>query len=162
MEQMDGAELKQIALEKITDWHPHLQKLIRAADLSTVIFTPIQTSLPIEHWQTKQVTLIGDAIHSMTPARGIGANTALRDAALLGRKLAQAHQGQVSLLQALQDYELEMVKYGFDAVMGSKKALEQTEAQENPLSLAMTRTTFRIINAVPPLKRHLFRGFGAE
>lgn len=162
MEQMDGAELKQIALEKITDWHPHLQKLIRAADPSTVIFTPIQTSLPIEHWQTKQVTLIGDAIHSMTPARGIGANTALRDAGLLGRKLAEAHQGQVPLLQAIQDYELEMVKYGFDAVISSKKALEQTEALENPLSLAMAKTMFRILNAVPPLKRRVFKGFGTE
>lgn len=162
MEQMDGAELKQIALEKITDWHPHLQKLIRAADPSTVIFTPIQTSLPIEHWQTKQVTLLGDAIHSMTPARGIGANTALRDARLLGRKLAEAHQGQSPLLQAIQDYELEMVKYGFNAVISSKKALEQSAALENPLSLAMTKTTFRIINAVPPLKRRAFRGFGTE
>jgi salicylate hydroxylase len=162
MEQMDGAELKQIALEKIADWHPHLQKIIRAADPSTVIFTPIQTSLPIEHWQTKQVTLLGDAIHSMTPLRGIGANTALRDAGLLGRKLTEAHQGQMPLLQAIQDYELEMVKYGFDAVISSKKALEQTEALENPLSLIMAKTMFRILNAVPPLKRRAFKGLGTE
>lgn len=162
MEQMDGAELKQIALEKITSWHPHLQKLIRAADPSTVIFTPIQTSLPIEHWQTRQVTLLGDAIHSMTPMRGIGANTALRDAGLLGRKLAEAHQGQVPLLQAIQDYEYEMMKYGFAAVMSSKKALEQTEALEKPLPLAMAKTMFRILNAVPPLKRRAFKGLGTE
>ncbi|HEY7418020.1 MAG TPA: FAD-dependent monooxygenase, partial [Ktedonobacteraceae bacterium] len=36
MEKIEGAELQQVALEKITDWHPHLQKLIRAADPSTV------------------------------------------------------------------------------------------------------------------------------
>ncbi len=162
IEQMDGTELKQIALEKITDWHPHLQKLIRAADPSTVIFTPIQTSLPIEHWQTRRVTLLGDAIHSMTPARGIGANTALRDAGLLGRKLVEAHQDQVPLLQAIQDYELEMMKYGFDAVISSKKALEQTEALEKPLPLAIAKTMFRILNAVPPLKRRAFKGFGTE
>jgi 2-polyprenyl-6-methoxyphenol hydroxylase-like FAD-dependent oxidoreductase len=98
----------------------------------------------------------------MTPARGIGANTALRDAALLGSELAEAHQDRKSLIQAIQDYELEMIKYGFDAVMSSKKALEQSAALEKPLPLAMTKTMFRIINAVPPLKRRAFRGFGSN
>jgi salicylate hydroxylase len=157
---MDGAQLKQITLDMINDWHPQLQKIIQEADPSTVIFTPIQSSLPIEHWQTKRITLIGDAIHSMTPARGIGANTALRDAALLGQNLIAAQRGKMPLLQAIHDYEMEMIKYGFDAVLSSKKALEQTAALEKPLSLAMMRAAFRFINAVPPLKRRVFSGFG--
>jgi len=157
---MDGAELKQVVLEMITNWHPRLRGLMREADPSTVIFTPIQTSLPIEHWQTKQITLIGDAIHSMTPARGIGANTALRDSVLLGRNLIAAHRGEMPLQQAIHDYEIEMIKYGFDAVLSSKKALEQTASLEKPLPLAMTKTAFRFLNAVPPLKRRVFSGFG--
>jgi salicylate hydroxylase len=162
MEKMDGTALRQVVAEMMTGWHPHLRQLISEADPSTILFTPIQTSLPIEHWQTKQVTLIGDAIHSMTPARGIGANTALRDAALLGRNLAAAHQGEQSLKQAIYDYEIAMVKYGFDAVLSSRKALEQSASLEKPLPLALAKTTFRMFNAIPPLKRHAFQGFGTD
>jgi hypothetical protein len=47
--------------------------------------------LPGWQWNNEpRVTLIGDAVHVMTPAGGVGANTALRDAALLGRSLADA------------------------------------------------------------------------
>ena len=162
MEKMDGTDLKQVVAEMIEGWHPRLQKLVHQADSSTILFTPLQSSLPIEHWQTKQVTLIGDAIHSMTPARGIGANTALRDAALLGRNLVAAHRGEQSLKQAIYDYEIEMLKYGFDAVLSSKKALEQSASLEKPLSLALAKTTFRILNTVPPLKRRVFQGFGTN
>lgn len=161
-EKMDETDLRQIVVEMMTGWHSHLHRLINKADPSTILFTPLQSSLPIEHWQTKQVTLIGDAIHSMTPARGIGANTALRDATLLGRNLVAAHQGERSLKQAIYDYEIEMVKYGFDAVLSSKKALEQSALLEKPLSLALAKTTFRILNAVPPLKRRAFQGFGTN
>jgi 2-polyprenyl-6-methoxyphenol hydroxylase-like FAD-dependent oxidoreductase len=36
------------------------------------------------------VTAIDDAVHSMTPAGGIGAKIAVRDSALLGRLLREA------------------------------------------------------------------------
>ncbi|HZO74903.1 MAG TPA: NAD(P)/FAD-dependent oxidoreductase [Ktedonobacteraceae bacterium] len=162
MEAMDGTALKQVVLGMINDWHPHLQKLIREADPSTIIFTPIYTSLPVEHWRTGRITLIGDAIHSMTPARGIGANIALRDASLLGRKLVAASRGEIALVQGIHDYEAEMLKYGFAAVLSSKKALEQGAALEKPFNLAIAKTAFKLLNAVPPLKQRVFRGFGTN
>jgi salicylate hydroxylase len=160
LETMDGAALKRVTLDMIHDWHPHLQKIVQEADPSTTLFTPIYTSVPVEHWQTQRITLIGDAIHSMTPARGIGANTALRDARLLGKKLVAASRGEMPLIQAIHDYEVEMIKYGFDAVLSSKKALEQSTALDNPFFLTTTKAMFRFLNAVPPLKRRAFQGFG--
>jgi salicylate hydroxylase len=59
----------------------------------------------------------------MTPARGIGANIALRDADLLRRKLIAVGQGSAPLLGAVQEYELEMLPYAFQAVRESLGAL---------------------------------------
>jgi 2-polyprenyl-6-methoxyphenol hydroxylase-like FAD-dependent oxidoreductase len=98
----------------------------------------------------------------MTPARGIGANTALRDASLLGRKLVAAARGELPLEQAMHDYEEKMLVYAFAAVRSSQKALEQGAALEKPLSLALAKTTFRVMNAVPALKRQAFKGFGDD
>lgn len=162
LETMDSTALKQVTLQMMHDWHPHLQRLIREADSSTILFTSIYSSTPIEHWQTKHITLLGDAIHSMTPARGIGANTALRDAHLLGKNLVAASRGEVSLVQAIHDYEVEMLQYGFAAVLSSKKALEQGAALDNSFNLALAKTAFRFLNAVPPLKRVAFKGFGED
>lgn len=55
-----------------------------------------------------------------------------------------------------------MLKYGFDAVLSSKKALEQGAALEKPFNLAIAKTTFKLLNAVPPLKQRVFRGFGTN
>jgi FAD binding domain-containing protein len=45
---------------------------------------------------SRTITLIGDAIHSMTPYRGIGANVALKDAVRLRDALVAAQRGMPS------------------------------------------------------------------
>lgn len=160
LKSMAAAELKQVVLQRIARWHPTFHHLVRQADPTTILLTPFFTSTPVAPWPTGHITLIGDAIHSMTPARGIGANTALRDAHLLGKNLAAASRGEQSLLQAVHDYETAMLQYSFEAVESSRKALEQSASLENPFSLAATKTLFRFVNAVPPLKRQMFKGMG--
>ncbi|MGI8690878.1 MAG: FAD-dependent oxidoreductase [Thermomicrobiales bacterium] len=158
-EVMDGSALQQVVLGMMQNWHPRLRRLVKLSDPSTMTPNPIRTSLPIPHWETKRVTLLGDAIHSMTPYRGIGANTALRDAALLCRNLAAAHRGEKPLLAAIHDYETEMIEYGFAAVRSSKKAMEQA-VSDNRFALAMAKVVFRTMNAMPPVKRLAFRNMG--
>jgi SnoaL-like polyketide cyclase/FAD binding domain len=46
------------------------------------------------------VTLLGDAIHTMSPGRGEGANVALRDAQLLRHALVEVATNGASLAQA--------------------------------------------------------------
>lgn len=75
----------------------------------------------------------------MTPARGIGANIALRDADLLRRKLMTAHHGGAPLLQALEAYELEVIAYAFKAVRESAQALQMFVA-EGPLPSSKPNT----------------------
>jgi salicylate hydroxylase len=83
LEQLAPPDLQRLVLDRIRNWHPDYSVLVCASDPSTFNVVSIKTSVPVAPWQSRRITLIGDAIHSMTPYRGIGANTALRDAALL-------------------------------------------------------------------------------
>ena len=156
LDQCDGQALRDRTLALVSRWHPHLQEIVRRSDPAIVTLLRIRTSVPVPPWPTTQVTVLGDAIHSMTPARGIGGNTALRDAALLRDRLAAVQRGEQSLLPAIQEYETAMRAYGFAAVRSSLLAQEQAVA-DDPTALRRTKATFRVLNLLPPLKRHVFR-----
>jgi 2-polyprenyl-6-methoxyphenol hydroxylase-like FAD-dependent oxidoreductase len=159
--QLDGIALRSAALDAVRAWHPDFQTLIKSSDPSTVSIQKIGSSIPIPAWETRRVTLLGDAVHSMTPFRGIGANTALRDAALLCEKLQAANRGDMPLLQALHEYESEMIRYGFAAVRSSLKAMERA-TEESRLKRVITSTVFRALNAFPALKRRAFGALGED
>lgn len=117
----DGPALKEIALRLMKDWHPSLRWMVAETDPVVISSTAIQASEPIEPWETTNVTLLGDAIHAMPPLQGLGGSTALRDAALLCRKLVSVEQTNGPLIPAIRDYEAEMLEYGFEAVEASTR-----------------------------------------
>lgn len=133
----DPATLNAAAAAAIRSWHPDLRRLVELAAAEETMLTPIRTSVPIEPWPTTRVTLLGDAIHAMSPARGSGANTALRDAALLAAELGAAQRGEKPVLQAVHDYEQRMIEDGFAAVEASRRANRSWLA--NRLSAALGR-----------------------
>ena len=94
LDALDGATLRELVLDKIGGWSPALRFLVAESSADTVNAIPILSATPMPPWPTTNVTLLGDAIHSMTPFRGIGANTALRDAQLLSRQLIAADRGE--------------------------------------------------------------------
>ncbi|HEY1669439.1 MAG TPA: FAD-dependent monooxygenase [Trebonia sp.] len=100
----------------IRRWHPDLVRLVELAAVPETSLVTVRIAVPVAPWQPSRVTLLGDAIHAMSPARGSGANTALRDAALLTAELAAAERGEKTLLQAVGTYERQMIDYGFAAV----------------------------------------------
>jgi 2-polyprenyl-6-methoxyphenol hydroxylase-like FAD-dependent oxidoreductase len=108
--------------------------------------------------QTRHITLVGDAIHSMTPYRGIGANVALRDAALLCTKFVEAVQGQKPVLQAIHEYEEAMREYAFQAVDNSLQSMEQAVTRKKNPRFRLSKTAMRVMNRVPPLKRRVMTG----
>jgi 2-polyprenyl-6-methoxyphenol hydroxylase-like FAD-dependent oxidoreductase len=108
---LSGEELQALVLEKIKGWHPRTRAMVESCDTGTLFSLVIRTSVPIPPWETTNVTLLGDAIHAMSPAAGVGANTALHDASLLAAALADG-----PVLEALRGYEEEMVEHGFAAV----------------------------------------------
>ncbi|MBV9229783.1 MAG: FAD-dependent monooxygenase [Chloroflexi bacterium] len=150
-EALDGEALKDAVIALVDDWHPDLVRLVRRAEVSTVTAFPVKTSVPIPPWKTRNVTLLGDALHNMTPYRGIGANTALWDAAALRQALVAVDRGEENLIHALASYEREMVDYGFRAVRTSLKDMERFHSQSVP-ARTLTKSIFRTIDLFPPLK----------
>ncbi|HEX8032352.1 MAG TPA: FAD-dependent monooxygenase [Ktedonobacterales bacterium] len=116
---------------------------------ATIIYKPLQTSTPVKQWQTKHITLVGDAIHSMPPTQGSGGNTALHDAQLLVEQLAAASDGKKPLLQVIHDYESVMIREGFALVRRSQQALDLHIAK----SRLMTTLLLRSMNIVMSLPR---------
>ena len=163
IERMSGEELRNTALRVMSQrsWDERFRALVRFADADTINVISIRTSVPIEAWQTQRVTLLGDAIHAMTPYRGIGANVALKDAVRLCRALTVANRAERPVIDTIRDYETGMIDYGFRAVQTSLHAMNQA-VMEDPIQLMLSRAALRIINNVPPLKRRMANRMGEE
>lgn len=153
-----GAELKQMLREGVRHWHPDLRKLAEMLDEREMSASALRTSRRIAAWPTTHITLLGDAIHSMTPYRGIGANVALRDAALLGTQLAEAAQGRKPVLEAIHEYEETMRRYAFEAVDASLQSMEQAVSRKKNPQFRLSKTAMRVMNHVPVLKRRVMTG----
>jgi 2-polyprenyl-6-methoxyphenol hydroxylase-like FAD-dependent oxidoreductase len=106
-----GKPAADLSRQLTAKWHDRLRPIFDEQIDEEAVFLKMSTSSPdgVPEWQNEpRVTLLGDAVHAMTPAGGVGANTALRDAALLGRLLAAA-SGYSPRLTA--EYEREMRAY---------------------------------------------------
>jgi 2-polyprenyl-6-methoxyphenol hydroxylase-like FAD-dependent oxidoreductase len=111
------------ALRCVADWHPVLVDLVRRCDPAVTFPLAIRAAAHLPELPAVPVTLIGDAIHATTPVGGTGANTALRDAALLCAGLRRVAGGE-PLLEALSAYQTEMREYGSAAARNSLRGAE--------------------------------------
>lgn len=96
------------AVEATDGWHPEVRRLVEDADRDSFLGIAIRAGRRVEPWKPGPVTLLGDAAHAMPPAGGVGANTALQDAATLAGELLGG--GGVAA------YERVMIPRGFDTV----------------------------------------------
>ena len=157
VDKLDGAELRHLVTDRIRGWSPAFRRLVECSDPATVNALRVKSAAPVDPWPTGRVTLLGDAIHNMTPMAGVGANTALRDADLLRHELSAAPPGEV--VAAISRYEREMLRYGFAAVRQSLRNAEQA-AHSTMLGRAAFRTVLRVTAAVPPMRRGMARRLG--
>jgi len=164
---LDGPSLHALLCERTARWHPHLRELFHLVDASTCFPINIRTSVRIDPWPTTTVTLIGDAIHTMTPGLGVGANTALRDAQILSANLITAHQAGTPALDAIADYESQMHGYAWDLVAKSLERFDANSAVYGSgigarLALARQRIGMRMVNHLPPVKRKMQAAMNAD
>ncbi|KAJ7741454.1 cercosporin toxin biosynthesis protein [Mycena maculata] len=107
-------EAAALSLRLTADSHPSLRALFTLQDATQSSALSIASVKPeIPTWPSSDhVRLIGDAIHVMSPTAGIGANMALRDAALLVKTLAK--KGDIG------SYEAKMREYAGETIRMSR------------------------------------------
>ncbi|CAI7576778.1 unnamed protein product [Penicillium viridicatum] len=100
----------ELARHVTKSWHPDLQVLFEMQDeAQTSTRWMISASPELASWEpSPHVTLLGDAIHPMPPTGAMGANTALRDAADLARRLEVAVNSQTLDRHVIGEYESEL------------------------------------------------------
>ncbi|WP_133916602.1 FAD-dependent oxidoreductase [Streptomyces sp. NBC_00582] len=150
-----GQHLRELVASRLTDWHPDLHKLIAQTPADTIERFDFATAERVKPWPTTNVTLLGDAIHSMPPVGGLGGNAALYDAGALRRALIAANRGENDLFPALAEYERAMLNNGFAAVRAATMYLRLATLPSRAVR-TVARTFFRLCGAIPPLRRTIF------
>uniref|UniRef100_K3WTH5 FAD-binding domain-containing protein n=1 Tax=Globisporangium ultimum (strain ATCC 200006 / CBS 805.95 / DAOM BR144) TaxID=431595 RepID=K3WTH5_GLOUD len=118
---MSPAEVAELSCEMTKRWSPKVRQIFEGQAPEWCSFLRISTMSPdLRIWQPSSVTLIGDAVHTMTPA-GIGCNTALQDARILVKYFKEYGVG----VDAIASYERRMREYGREGINVSIAAGKQ-------------------------------------
>ena len=145
---LDGEQLRRHVAERIAGWPAAFRTLVDATSPSTVAAVPLRTMPQLPGWAPSRVTLLGDAVHNMTPMAGIGANTALRDADQLRRALIAPGAGVGA-------YETVMRAYANRALQLSTRNARGA-ALAGPADRAVFRALLRAGSRIPALRHRMF------
>ncbi|KAK6071964.1 FAD binding domain protein [Seiridium cupressi] len=86
-----------------------------------------------DEYAVRRVTMLGDASHPMAPFRGEGGVHALRDALNLAKTVAKIENDErKTILDAVGDYQREMVKRGVEAVQRSRAVARKERREDKP------------------------------
>ncbi|MCD4506672.1 FAD-dependent monooxygenase [Chromobacterium piscinae] len=116
----DAAGLRRRIEAVSSGLHPSLSDLLRRTAPEAVMGRPVRMAAGVPSWQPGRLTVLGDAIHAMSPAGGVGANTALADAAMLAAYLADGDVGQ-----AVVRYEADMRDRAEQALAATRAGTER-------------------------------------
>ncbi|MQA18419.1 FAD-dependent oxidoreductase [Rugamonas rivuli] len=116
------AHIRQCIADVSADWAPGLRALFAATPAGMSAMLPVRQAPPPQVWLQDRVTLLGDAAHVMSPASGLGCNTALLDADLLVRQLSMAATGACTLDHAIARYEQGMREHAGEALRSSERS----------------------------------------
>lgn len=137
-------------LQLFEGWCEPVPELIRATPLSSLIRNPVFDRKPVRKWGEGSVTLIGDAIHPLTPNLGQGGCLAIEDAAILARCLnkyaSEPTASAVSIAVALRKFET--LRFARTATVERCSRIYGIVGQwENPLAATVRRLALSLVPA---------------
>ncbi|MFG2058792.1 FAD-dependent oxidoreductase [Micromonospora sp. NPDC048930] len=135
----DPQRLRELAARLASGYHPLVHRLIESAEDDTTILSTFAIGQRPGTWPLPRATVVGDAIHAMPPFGAHGGNTALRDAALLGGNLVDAHLHGESVESAIAAYQTEMPGYAFKAVDTAAGMMRRLTGSGRVQRMVMTR-----------------------
>lgn len=116
---LDHEQASRLILQLTKSWHPSVRALLEEQDPAQTSTLPLFSTPPdLPAWHLDpRVTLLGDATHVMPPTGGIGANSALRDAAALARMVGEKWADKEGVGEGVVGaYEEEMREYARVAI----------------------------------------------
>jgi salicylate hydroxylase len=137
----DSGMLKQMLLEKCSDWHSPIPEMIERTQLDLLMGIPAFDRDLVTISDPKKdnipIALVGDAAHPMSPFKGQGANQTLLDAVDLVDIIAQ---NNLDLHSAISQYEDRMLKRVYTKVMQSR---ERVTSFHRPEALSTQNFLYR-------------------
>jgi 2-polyprenyl-6-methoxyphenol hydroxylase-like FAD-dependent oxidoreductase len=134
-------------LQLFDGWCAPVPELIRATPLSALIRNPVFDRKPVRKWGEGSVTLMGDAVHPLTPNLGQGGCLAIEDAAILARclsKYAAPKNSASAIAVALRKFE--MLRFARTATVARCSRIYGIVGQwENPLAATLRRMTLSMV-----------------
>ena len=120
---LDG--LLKRAKQMTEDWHEPIRQLINDTPITDVRAGPLFDRDPLETLKKDLacVTMLGDAVHPMSPFKGQGANQALVDAVALVRCLVEHKDETNAMEKAFEKFEGEMLHRTRRFILGSRQAV---------------------------------------
>lgn len=119
---LDHAQSADLACRLTERWHQRLRPLFTMQDQGQTSTLRVSSAAPdLPSWDpSPRVTVLGDAIHVMPPTGAMGANTALRDAADLARRIVEVAPGGDEVNKRLVgEYEAELRVSAKEAIEAS-------------------------------------------
>jgi 2-polyprenyl-6-methoxyphenol hydroxylase-like FAD-dependent oxidoreductase len=140
-------------LQLFDGWCEPVPELIRATPLPSLICNPVFDRKPVRKWGDGSVTLLGDAIHPLTPNLGQGGCLAIEDAAILARCLNKyvsvtngAKPSAASISVALRKFE--MLRFARTATVARCSRMYGVVGQwENPRAVTLRRMALASVPA---------------
>ncbi|MCY2959112.1 MAG: FAD-dependent monooxygenase [Planctomycetota bacterium] len=94
---LSSAERHSRALETFRGWHAPIEDVIRSTDPAAILHDDVREIVDLPTWVHGRIALLGDAAHAMTPNLGQGGCSAIEDAYVLARCLANFPQVEDAL-----------------------------------------------------------------